>query len=650
MAKQYLNRASLVEGGVAPISAPSVNVPVKNIALAGQANMFGSLAQRLDAFSQVAFKEAGQQAERAGLKFGMDHAPTLADVESAKALGKPVELSGDFSSGQIFQQAAYKGSLAITETHFSTAARKALMDVVVANQDQPPEIFAEKVSSVVTEYSTALAQVDPASGAKLQNSLGIVANGNVVSHAKQYALQQKKEARESAIAGADEIKNGLLPTIKGFNYNPAKPEVTLDSILDSQLQQAINKLEAAEASAVKIQDFKNKWGAAVVKSKIEFLAFTIEQLENPKKMKEKELAYDVARRLKDKTYPDKKAFSVFWSLPKAVDRKKAVKAILAIGDQNEKARIGDQLKRDTEKEKAKDAWTTSFTSRLHSEDNKFETYQEALNAINNSPLDGGERLKFYNAAKAVFTVKKTKLSEEEKQNASDKYTELYNMILTDRMGVSGLSAWLNENPGLIPMGGNEGINFQKLSQIALATQKTELSRIEQAIKRNTDVAKNLFTSDTEVVKSRERSGGVIFNLFVQDVRRRAMDIYNNKTGLGFEKEQAVMDFLDINKPPLQQIQSMFLARLPKAQQNLRKLMAKAKSLGKDSLPSVLNVDPIKSEKELRVLNSFRGAEGEEALGAAKNYLMKYYAYPEGLTPTTDNIKKFIEERIKGLTQ
>lgn len=648
MAKQYLTRANLIDGGVSPISSPNVQVPIKNIALAGEADLFGSLAQRLDSFSQVAFKAAGQEAERQGMKFGIDNAPTLEEVEAAKLLGKPVEISGDYSSGQIFQQAAYKGSMAVTETHYSTAARKALMEVVIDNAESTPEIFSQRVSAVVTEYSQALAQLDPASAAKLQSSLGIVANGNILQHSRSFALKQKKELRESARVGSIQKLDGILDVIKGFKVDPTN-QLTIDVLIDGQLEEAVNLLEAAEVGPLKIQEFKERFKNKAIADKIKYLAFSVENIDNPTGAREETLIYDVARSLKKGNYKAKEVQQVFDSLPTAADRIKAIAGVMTIADQRKKIRIGDQLAKDAEKDKVKDAWSTNFTKRLFSEDNKFPTRQAALNEINKSPLEGDERLKWYGAVNSVFSDKKTgKLTTEQKEAASENYTKLYEQFLNDGMGVNGLIDWQQNNPDKIPLSGNDGINLKDLHAKALSIQKTELKDIEKAIKRNTDISKDNFIKDTELVKDPFREGGVIFNLFRNDVRRRALEIYNNKKGEGFEKEQAVMDFLDPSKQPFQQIQSMFLARLPKARQNFDKMLAASEKLQKDAPPSIINVDPINSEKELVKLSAYKKANDPTMLNAAKNYLIKNYAYPPNLEATSKNINTFIDERIKGL--
>ena len=265
---EYFPRANLIQGGAMPVTPQTVTVPLVDPALKEQAAGLGTLAQRLDQFSAVAFKEAGAKAKAAGVAYGARNAPTPEQVELAKNLGKPVDLPGDPSSISIFEQAAYAGSLAVTETNYTAAGRRALttaMAEAAADPNMDPATFTSKMDTIVSEYAGAMRTISPSSAAKIQATLGIVANSQVVSFSRTYVANAKKKLKDDAYVTYDGIVGGLEKIIDGHTGDGG---ASLKDIIKTEREQAESALvhggEPQKTINVKMASFDK----AVAKAKI----------------------------------------------------------------------------------------------------------------------------------------------------------------------------------------------------------------------------------------------------------------------------------------------------------------------------------------------------------------------------------------------
>jgi len=270
MARPALPRASFLTSGVTPASGGGVTVPLSNPALEMEARSYNSLAQRLNAFSQQAFGVAEQRAKTAGEVYGIENAPTLEQVESAKQLGQPVEVPGDVSSGRVFDQAAYAGSMAVVESRYATAAQKAMTDIFVAADADAtitPQEVQVQMQAAVTEYTKSLGMVDAASAAKLTNKLGIMANSKYVEFSRSYANRMQKQMVDGALVAADDYLENVLPSrITGYNAKTAK--VSLDTSILGDRANLDASLETQGVGAIQRDKILDRYDKAVIDNKI----------------------------------------------------------------------------------------------------------------------------------------------------------------------------------------------------------------------------------------------------------------------------------------------------------------------------------------------------------------------------------------------
>ena len=216
------NRASLLQNAVAPASGGGVKVALKDPGLAESVSGFGTLSKRLDAFSSTAFSIAGKQAKAMGTLYGAKHAPTLEQLVTASETGGVIELPGDPTSLKIADQAAYSAGLSSIEDSTEIAGRRAmtqLMASAAADPNMTPQEFTAQLDIIVNEYSTTLGAVSPSSGRKVNASLAMVANSQVVSFSREYMAKAVKQQMNIAKENANTIIDNAPEVITGHQAN-----------------------------------------------------------------------------------------------------------------------------------------------------------------------------------------------------------------------------------------------------------------------------------------------------------------------------------------------------------------------------------------------------------------------------------------------
>ena len=219
---------------VTPVSG-GVRVPTgPDPALQIQAQGFNSLANRIGQFAATANKMAAADAEAKGLAYGARNAPTIEDIEEAKSIGAPVELAGDLSSFNVYQQAAYKGSLAVAASRYEVAGRRKISEeftAASADTTLAPTDLRAKFDSIISEYANAFSAVSPTEAGKMQKSLSMLATSNLQSYSRSYATAQIKQGKADAIGRAVTRIGDAVSMVDGYQ-TPINPQSNTASLAD----------------------------------------------------------------------------------------------------------------------------------------------------------------------------------------------------------------------------------------------------------------------------------------------------------------------------------------------------------------------------------------------------------------------------------
>ena len=201
----------------------ATGVPSVSISGGGQlqevlAKGWSDLSTRMDQMSDWAFKIAGKQAEAKGLAYGAANAPTIEQIEQAKRVGKPIEIVGNPTSFSIYEQAAYAGSMAVIEDRYEIAGRRKLTEIMADAAQDPgvdPNELLRRLDEAVGAYSENLNLISPTSAAKVESSLGVLANSQVNAFSREYIRTQANLNKNEALINAGNLITDVGTIING---------------------------------------------------------------------------------------------------------------------------------------------------------------------------------------------------------------------------------------------------------------------------------------------------------------------------------------------------------------------------------------------------------------------------------------------------
>lgn len=161
-----------------------------------------SIEGSLDRLSSFAFRKAGEQAEREGLAYGAENAPTADQVLAAQKEGKsPQELFAQ--PGTIFGDAARKVQAAQLRNELEVKGRNRLSELSAA-VDSGSFNLAEvqkEITALTNGYGKSLASISPEESLRFRASMGTA--GNAVYN--KAATQAAKIYQEGVKFNADEL-------------------------------------------------------------------------------------------------------------------------------------------------------------------------------------------------------------------------------------------------------------------------------------------------------------------------------------------------------------------------------------------------------------------------------------------------------------
>jgi hypothetical protein len=216
--------------GYLPLDVPRLErADVKENALQLQ-----SIEGSLDKLSQFAFKKVGEQAEREGLQYGAENAPTAEQVLAAQQEGKSIqELFA--KPGTIFGDAARKVQAAQLRNELEVKGRNKLSELSAA-VDSGAFNLAEvqkEITALTNGYAKSLAGVSPEESLRFRASMGTA--GNAVYN--KAADRSAKIYQEGIKFNAEEMLSQI-------------PVILMDSIAAEQDPVLLGERFKVEASRV----------------------------------------------------------------------------------------------------------------------------------------------------------------------------------------------------------------------------------------------------------------------------------------------------------------------------------------------------------------------------------------------------------------
>ena len=170
----------------------------------------GLLSNSMDRMSQFFNEQARVQAEIEGQQYGARNAPTAEQLQDAFQSGDELELPGGF--GTVFDRAARKAALDITQNEVEFEARKRINEIITnatMNGTNPATIL-DDIDAVTHGFAATFDDSSPGVARKLRAGLSIWANSKMASYENSYIAEQKTKSQSNLLSN-------MLSRFEGFN-------------------------------------------------------------------------------------------------------------------------------------------------------------------------------------------------------------------------------------------------------------------------------------------------------------------------------------------------------------------------------------------------------------------------------------------------
>ena len=172
------------------------------------------LSNSMDRMSQFFGEKARMEAEIEGQQYGARNAPTAEQLQDAFQSGEELELPGGF--GTVFDRAARKAALDITQTEVEFEARKRINEIITTAtiNGTNPSTMLDDIDAVTHGFAATFDDNSPGIARKLRAGLSIWANGKMASYENSYIADQKAKSQSQFVSNTLSSMEGFGKLIK----------------------------------------------------------------------------------------------------------------------------------------------------------------------------------------------------------------------------------------------------------------------------------------------------------------------------------------------------------------------------------------------------------------------------------------------------
>ena len=167
------------------------------------------LSSAMDRMSSFFGQQARMEAEIQGAQYGAKNAPTAEQLRDAFQSGEELELPGGY--GTVFDRAARKAALDITQTEIEFEARKRINDILAnaKRNNTNPATIVDDIDAVTHGFAATFDDSSPGVARKLRASLSIWSNSKMASYENSYIADQKSRSQSNFIANTLSMMEGF---------------------------------------------------------------------------------------------------------------------------------------------------------------------------------------------------------------------------------------------------------------------------------------------------------------------------------------------------------------------------------------------------------------------------------------------------------
>jgi len=215
----------------------------------------GQLSNSMDRMSQFFAEKASMEAEIEGQQYGARNAPTAEQLQDAFQSGEELELPGGF--GTVFDRAARKAALDITQTEIEFEARKRINEIITTAtlNGTNPSTMLDDIDAVTHGFAATFDDNSPGVARKLRAGLSIWANSQMASYENSYIADQKAKSKSQFVSTLLGTMEGLSKIIEfGLETKKTDP-VTGEKIYTPLTAQDLVYLKLGEIEKARLKGF-----------------------------------------------------------------------------------------------------------------------------------------------------------------------------------------------------------------------------------------------------------------------------------------------------------------------------------------------------------------------------------------------------------
>ena len=153
------------------------------------------LENSLSRMNSFFLQQAKQKAERDGLEYGAENAPTIEQLQAAEQSGEEILLPG--GDDTVFDRAARRAAIQITSDNLELAAKENINAIVLAGENSganPASVEAD-INAVIHGFGATFDETSPVMARQFRARLGVFGNAKYSSYHSSYITKSQAQAK-----------------------------------------------------------------------------------------------------------------------------------------------------------------------------------------------------------------------------------------------------------------------------------------------------------------------------------------------------------------------------------------------------------------------------------------------------------------------
>jgi len=244
------------------------------------------LENSLSRMNSFFLQQAKQKAERDGLEYGAENAPTIEQLQAAEQSGEEILLPG--GDDTVFDRAARRAAIQITSDNLELAAKEQINSIVLAGENSganPASVEAD-INAAIHGFGATFDDTSPVMARQFRARLGVFGNAKYSSYHSSYITKSQAQAKAnwqaSLLLTLDSIPDMLEYGVVERDADGSVTEVALTSeTLKATKKIILNEAIAYNYTASEIKVLDKAFDDAVMNASKQLIGNAVLDSQNP---------------------------------------------------------------------------------------------------------------------------------------------------------------------------------------------------------------------------------------------------------------------------------------------------------------------------------------------------------------------------------